>query len=213
MLRTMRSLVGSLLPLLHRSGLVEQATLLEAAVRTAHHRRQPDADRASKGDVVARQQLPTAVGLARSGPGERLAGATEVLAAAARWTQTASYVEAPPHPGFLEGYAHASLLGPASADALLGTASDDALLGLLLLATGLDYPHHLHPADEVYVPLTAADWSSGTADPYRQRPAGVPIHHAPWQPHAMRTPGEPLLAIYLWTGDVLSPAALMQEPR
>lgn len=188
LVRTMRSLVGLLLRMLSRADLDEPAAVLEAAARAAQHRPARGGRSSTKGDLVAQQQLPAALDLADAGPAGQLAPASRALAAAAHWTQTASYVEAPPHPGFLDGYPHAGLLGPAAEGALLETPGDRLMLGLLLHAPGLDYPHHLHPADEVYVPLTAADWSSGAADPYRCRPAGVPIHHAPRQPHAMRTP-------------------------
>jgi hypothetical protein len=37
--------------------------------------------------------------------------------------------------------------------------------------------------------------------------AGVLVHHAPWQPHALWTDGRPVLLAYVWTGDVCTPAA------
>lgn len=56
------------------------------------------------------------------------------------------------------------------------------------------------------MPLGDADWLDDDATTYRARPGGIPLHHRPWQPHAMRTGSRPLLAVYLWSGDVTTPS-------
>jgi hypothetical protein len=154
---------------------------------------------------VATRHLPPALDAARAGPEQATALAVESLEAELGWTQTAGYVAAPPHPGFLDRYAHTALLGPASARPLLLDPNSTVLLGLLLLGADNDYPRHRHPADEVYLPLSAAEWSSGEA-PYRTVPAGSALHHEAGLPHAVRTPDRPLLAVYLWTGDLATSA-------
>lgn len=123
------------------------------------------------------------------------------VAPTAAWTQTAAYLERPPSPDFLDGYAHATLVGPPDGE-LAGSREPGVSVGLLLLGRDVHYPPHHHPADEVYLPLGDADWLDDDATTYRTRPAGTPLHHRPWQPHAMRTGSRPLLAVYLWTGEV-----------
>jgi hypothetical protein len=83
-----------------------------------------------------------------------------------------------------------------------------AALGILLLGPGTHYPHHRHPADEVYLPVTEARWSSGLDEPYRPLEPGQPKHHRSRQAHAVRAGARPLLTIYLWTGDTLTSAQL-----
>jgi hypothetical protein len=114
------------------------------------------------------------------------------LADAAPWRQTASYVRVPPSPGFLDGYAHATL-----------AAGDDVAVGLLLLGPGVHYPPHHHPAEEFYLPGATIRWLHGIV------PAGVLVHHAPWQPHAMTTDDRPALLAYVWTGEVGTPSAFV----
>lgn len=128
----------------------------------------------------ARGHLPVDVGAALS-----------VVADAVSWTQTAAYVAQPPNADFLDGYAHATI-----------TADAAAAVGLLLLGPHVDYPPHRHPADEVYLPLAGARWAHGDALPPDAEPAGTLLHHRPWQAHAMTTGDQPLLALYVWTGEV-----------
>lgn len=130
--------------------------------------------------------------------------ALRTAVAGAAWTQTAAYVARPPGPRFLDGYAHATLAGPADGAPTKGApgSGPPAALGLLLLGPGVHYPHHRHPADEVYLPLSAARWSHDVGAPLREEPPGELLHHQPEQAHAMDTGTEPLLALYVWTGDV-----------
>ena len=97
--------------------------------------------------------------------------------------------------GFLEKYGWTEFVG------LRGPiASDRIACGFLLLGPQIEYPRHSHEAEEVYVPLTGqAFWQRGDQDWAHGAP-GLPIFHASWVPHAMRTETVPLLAIYLWHG-------------
>ena len=79
--------------------------------------------------------------------------------------------------------------------------SDEVCLGLTLIGPHTHYAAHRHPAVELYHMLTgAAEWSG------QKRPPGAFILHESNQEHAMRTGDAPLLALYTWTGDVVSPS-------
>lgn len=171
--------------------------------------RAPSADPvAVAAERVAAAYLPGALDSARSGAAQRLGEVFGELSAELRWTQTAAYVAAPPHEEFLGRYAHAPLLGPATAAPPLVDPTGTAVVGVLLLGPGNRYPHHHHPADEVYVPLTDALWSSGLHEPHRPLAPGRPLHHRPGREHAIRTGEGSLLALYLWTGDTTTAAQL-----
>jgi hypothetical protein len=75
--------------------------------------------------------------------------------------------------------------------------------GVLLLGPHVTYPAHRHEAEEIYVPLAGkAAWKHGQ-DRWRERLPGSVIHHARYEPHAMQTGQEPLLALYLWRSENL----------
>lgn len=76
--------------------------------------------------------------------------------------------------------------------------------GVLLLGPHVTYPPHRHEAEEIYVPLAGtAAWKHGN-DRWRERLPGSVIHHARYEPHAMQTGEEPLLALYLWRSENLA---------
>lgn len=79
---------------------------------------------------------------------------------------------------------------------------------MLLLGPGTHYPAHAHPATEVYVTLTADGEWWREPGPWRREAVGAAIHHAPNVPHAMRAGPAPLLALYVWRGDLGSYARL-----
>lgn len=117
-------------------------------------------------------------------------------------------VQSPPHERFLERYAHATILGSQPSSAILVDESRTAAVGVLLLGPNNQYPHHQHYADEVYVPLTHARWSSGRREPYVDLPPGSTLHHQSLQPHSVHTDDTSLLTLYLWTGDTTTSAWL-----
>ena len=118
------------------------------------------------------------------------------------WRQNLNYTDR----RFLDGYAYCELLGPS------GHLHHDTIsAGLLLLQPELVYPEHAHPATETYVVLSgSAQWRQGKA-PWRTRVAGELITHATMEVHAMHSGTDPLLAAYLWQGD-LARAAQLVEP-
>jgi quercetin dioxygenase-like cupin family protein len=114
-----------------------------------------------------------------------------------RWVQNPNYVAAPPDPAFLENYGYAVLAGPGG---LIETRA--VALGLLLLGPGTHYPTHRHPAVEIYVVASGeSEWHMGEGS-WRRRPAGDVIRHESMVPHATRALTDPLLAVYVWRGDL-----------
>lgn len=173
---------------------------------------------ADPGGLPVLAHLAEAVALASAGLDQADGEALAAVAASVAWTQTAVYRLDPPHDRFLDGYAHATFLGPTDGEplpALFPVSLPDsspagagpAAVGLLLLAPGVVYPHHDHPADEIYLPLTEARWSHSDGAPFEVEAAGIALRHRPSQPHAMIAGACPLLALYLWTGAVTVPAA------
>lgn len=120
------------------------------------------------------------------------------------WVQNPNYVSRPPDPDFLGNYGYAVLAGPGGL-----VESETLALGLLLLGPGTHYPTHRHPAVEIYVVAGgAAEWQKG-AEPWRREPVGAVIRHESMVPHATRTLALPLLAIYLWRGDLATHAKIV----
>jgi quercetin dioxygenase-like cupin family protein len=138
---------------------------------------------------------------------ERLSSALRALGPSLSWTQNPNYRRQPPDPTFLENYGYAVIAGPV--DGPPGLVPDARLaLGVLLLGPGTLYPLHEHPAVEIYCPVTSeGEWWKG-AGPWHREPPAATIFHAPNVPHAMRASGSPLLALYLWRGDLATHAKL-----
>ncbi len=64
------------------------------------------------------------------------------------------------------------------------------------------YPLHHHAAEELYLILSGtAQWTRDDIDG-QSEPPGTLIRHAPHERHATRTLGEPLLALWVWLGDI-----------
>jgi hypothetical protein len=129
----------------------------------------------------------------------------EALAPGLAWTQNPNYRAQPPSADFLANYGYAQLAGPPGVPTLVET--DRCAFGLLLLGPRLLYPTHRHPAAELYLPLTPGEWQRGD-EPWREVPPAMPIHHPPGLPHATRAGLAPLLALYLWLGDLATHARM-----
>ena len=134
----------------------------------------------------------------QSAPTFSAALVTALVAAAASLAWRRSYTPAAVGAQFYENYGwteFAGLTGP--------VPSKHLACGVLLLGPHVTYPPHRHEADEIYVPLAGtAGWKHGD-DPWRERLPGSVIHHGRYEPHAMQTGGEPLLALYLWRSEHL----------
>lgn len=118
---------------------------------------------------------------------DAIAGAAPALA----WQR--SHTIADVGPEFLDNYGWTEFVGLSGP-----TPSDRLACGVLLLGPDSTYPPHRHEAEEVYVPLAGtAMWKQGSGG-WQEQPPGAVIHHARYEPHAMRTKNSPLLALYLW---------------
>jgi len=100
----------------------------------------------------------------------------------------------------------ASFAGRSAYNEIVGpdgfAASDVLRFGLYAQAPESFYPPHDHAAEEFYYVLSGtALWQKGE-EALSPRPPGSCIRHAPWQRHAMQTMAEPLLALWVWTGDL-----------
>lgn len=137
-------------------------------------------------------------------PCAALAGAIAAAAPAFHWRQNPNYTAPVMGDAFMAGYGYVEFAGPK--DALFHAAAIRA--GLLVLAAGLHYPPHAHPAEEVYHPLTGGARWRRDAEPWRQVPAGAAIHHPPMMPHETRAGSTTLLALYCWFGDTATEARL-----
>lgn len=109
-----------------------------------------------------------------------------------------TYAPRPDAPGLGERMAWAEIVGPAAP-----IHNDRVGFGLTFISPGTHYLAHRHPAVELYnVVSGTARWSlEGVEAP---RPPGSFILHPSQAVHAMRTSGEAMLAIYSWTGDIVS---------
>ena len=125
-------------------------------------------------------------------PGE-LAAALRALASEIPWIVGGAKMPA----SFAGRSAYNEIVGPD------GVAVSDLLrFGLFIQAPESFYPPHRHAAEEFYYVLSgAARWQKGEEAP-SLKPPGSCIRHAPWERHAMETAAAPLLALWVWTGDL-----------
>ena len=142
-----------------------------------------------------------------------IVAAVRDAARALRWRQNQSYTDT----AFLRSYAYAELVGPS------GHARHDRYaIGLLYLAPGTFYPAHAHPAEEAYHVLAgASEWwqgelagaasASSAADASALRAPGDRVLHPSGVMHAMRSGSRPLLALYIWRGDIGVAAQLAES--
>lgn len=123
------------------------------------------------------------------------------------WTRNPNY-RGRPNPRFLANYGYGVMLGPADRRARPLVDDASSSMGLLMLGPDVVYPRHRHPAEEIYIPLAGTGWWQRGDTPWRRVPPGIAIHHPPHMPHATRTGGAPLVALYLWHGDIATHARL-----
>jgi hypothetical protein len=154
-------------------------------------------------EIVARH-LPAA--LAASEPRHGLAPA---LAAAARHLGWISYDAYPTHligPDFAAGHTFASLIGEGEAP----YPAQDFDLGFFLMAPGLHYRDHRHPAPELYLPLTGPHgWRFDGRGAFAPLPAWTPVWNPPMRIHATLVGATPFLALYAWTEHAMAPAEVV----
>jgi hypothetical protein len=133
--------------------------------------------------------------------GPELVAAVCHAAASLAWCQT--YDASDFNAAFLDNYGWSEILGAAGP-----LASERIACGFLLLGPSTHYPRHRHEPEEIYLPLCGtAAWQQGAAEWQEHKP-GTVIHHAGGESHAMRTGADPLLALYVWRGNLAQKARL-----
>jgi len=88
--------------------------------------------------------------------------------------------------------------------------SASVCLGLTFLAPDTHYPDHRHPAVELYRVVAGHPLWTVESETRRLAPPAAVLHLSGAR-HAMASGGEALLAIYSWTGDIVSPS-IWSEP-
>ncbi len=157
-----------------------------AAAPRAFDARRPSADRAAI--------LSAALAACRDPIGAALAAAPGGLA----WRY--DYPARPGEADLSDRIAFAELIGPRGP-----LDAPDCRVGFTLMAPETFYPLHAHPAVELYLVLSGeAQWTATGAE--RMVPPGGFVLHRSNEPHAMRTFGTPLLALYAWRGAIEVPA-------
>lgn len=93
--------------------------------------------------------------------------------------------------------AYAELIGPEGP-----VVSAKCRFGFYLQAPDCLYPPHSHAAEELYLLISgSAEWQLDDGESFLLAGSGL-VHHRPWQKHAMRTGSAPLLALWVWLGDI-----------
>ena len=164
---------------------------------------------ASQDPDVVERYLGDCRALARDPLAERLVTAMEREPERVTWHPSKSYDHEPTMTDFLPRYAVAVIFGPDRFGRRCPYFSDRATLGLTLQAPDVDYPAHAHEAVEIYYILAGSvDWQQGDGVWRRKVPGDFVLHEA-HEPHAMRTGGEPLLAMFAWVSGLMSDVYLV----
>lgn len=108
-------------------------------------------------------------------------------------------------PGLENRMGWTEIVGPAAP-----FRSASVCLGLTFLAPDTHYPDHRHPAVELYRIVAGHPLWTVENETRRLSPPAAVLHPSGAR-HAMASAGEALLAIYSWTGDILSPS-VWSEP-
>lgn len=92
--------------------------------------------------------------------------------------------------------------------ALGQSESSSVCLGITLIAPETFYDWHSHPAVETYACLSSRSEWGLNYQPLVEKSVGDVILHPSNAAHAMRTGDEPLLAPWIWTGNIDVPAKM-----
>ena len=131
------------------------------------------------------------------GPTARLVEHLQRLYASLAWVQNPNYTRDNASGDFLANYGYAELLGK---DRLFD--SDSLALGILMLGPSTVDAEHRHPAAEIYyVAAGTAFWNLAEKKDIAAAP-GTLITIPPNTIHKMWTINDPLIAIYVWEGDL-----------
>jgi hypothetical protein len=146
-------------------------------------------------ELPACRHLEAAIAAGLIGPARQLTRTILPLLDSFHWRY--GYPFDPRWPDLSERVAFTQIIGER------GLLTDDsALLGLTLIAPWTHYPLHSHPAIELYLVITgSADWRLEGAR-FARKPPGALILHRSGIGHAVKTEAEPLLALWVWRGDL-----------
>lgn len=79
---------------------------------------------------------------------------------------------------------------------------DSCRVGLFAQGPNLAYPERTHSAEELFVMLAGSGVWSQSGNAGALRGPGSRVHHASFESHSSTTSGEPLIAIWVWAGDI-----------
>lgn len=158
------------------------------------------------------RHLPPALARSEGTPAEGLAAALTVcLPRLGWWDMQGLYGAYPEHATFVANYAFTLVAGGTFKGQSCPFACETMFLGFTLQGPNTLYPGHFHKAVEIYLPISGqAEWFRDR-DGWRTRPPGEFFHHEANENHAMRTGGEPLLALFAWISDLDSGVFLTAE--
>ncbi len=160
--------------------------------------------------IPTRQSPPIRLGvdgLVGNDQTESILTAFRPLALDLHWRQNPTYTDQ----AFLTNYAYTELVGPSGL-----VVHPTVSIGLLYLAPETNYPAHSHPAEESYHLLAGeSEWHTEPEPIATQslRQPGDRMEHPSWISHSMQTGAAPMLALYIWRGELDTPARLTQPPR
>ena len=80
--------------------------------------------------------------------------------------------------------------------------ADAVRMGLFLLRPEVFYPPHAHRAEEIYLVLAGAGAWQGSAPRFAAKGPDDLVHHAPLEPHAIRTAERGMLTLWAWRGEI-----------
>lgn len=161
------------------------------------------------GRLSASGTFDTALAASEAGPAHtaRVARTLRVLEPHCRWLQNPNYNARNQGPGFMAGQCYVLPVGPAANRGLV--PSDELLVSVMLMAPGVYYREHAHPAPELYVILTGESFWRRGGEPWRRHGTGALIHHAPHQIHATQADTGPLLCLAIWYNDIAAHARVV----
>lgn len=179
-------------------GIAETRTLLAPALL-----QKPD-PRPGRANPVVETHMAAALEAAKT-IDPTLAAAIAAATGDLTWITYDAYPPDQIGPHFARSHAFCSLIGAAAP----WTASDFDL-GLFLVAPGILYRDHAHPAPELYLPLTGPHrWRFTPDGVFRTLPALQPVWNPALKPHATLTGALPFLSLFAWTRDVDQPAHVL----
>ncbi len=162
--------------------------------------------------AVVRAHLGRSLSLASDPVARQLADAMQANAAAIPWRASRSYAGDPRIADFLRSYAVAPIVGPERYGSRWPFHSDRVMFGMTLQAPDLHYQAHAHTAVEIYYVIGGTvDWQQGDGLWRRLAPGDFVLHQSE-EPHAMRTLGDPLLALFAWVSDLDSEPRIVDPP-